>query len=78
MLDSDKQLIAKAFKIHGNENKECIIFVTINAYGMGIDNQDIRLVVQWDLPMSFDSIIQRMGQTGKKSQQTCCVSWTPK
>lgn len=45
MSDWDKKLIAKAFKTPGNENTECIILVATDAYGMGIDNPDIRLVI---------------------------------
>lgn len=57
MSDWDKSLIAKVFKTCAEENPECIIFVATDAYGMGINNPDIKLVIQWDLPMSFDSII---------------------
>lgn len=57
MSDWDKGFIAQAFRVKGDENTECTILVATNAYGMGIDNPDIRLVVQWDLPMSFDSMI---------------------
>lgn len=41
MSEWDKSLIAKAFKISREENSECIIFVAINAYGIGIGNPDI-------------------------------------
>lgn len=78
MSDWDKELIAKAFKTPGNENTECIILVATDAYGMGIDNPDIRLVIQWDLPLSFDSMIQRMGRAGRKGQQSWFVLLTPK
>lgn len=44
--DWDKELIAKAFNIPGNENTECMILVATDAYGMGIDNPDIQLVIQ--------------------------------
>lgn len=57
MSDWDKELIAKAFKINGSENTKCTILVATDTYGMNIDNLDIRLVIQWDLPISFDSMI---------------------
>lgn len=44
---------------------------------MGIDNPDIKLVVQWDLPMSFDSMIQRMGRASRKGNQAAFVLFTP-
>lgn len=69
MSDWDKELTAKAFKISGAENTKCIILVATNAYGMGIDNPDIRLVIQWDLLISFDSMIQRMGLPEEKTSK---------
>ena len=78
MLDWDKEFIAKAFKTPGNENTECIILVATDAYRMGIDNPDIRLVIQWDLPLSFNSMIQRIGRAGRKGQQAWFVLLTPK
>lgn len=78
MSDWDKELIAKAFQINGSENSECIILVATDAYGMGIDNPDIRLVIQWDLPISFDSMIQRMGRAERKGQQAWFILLTPK
>lgn len=78
MPDWDKSLISNAFKVIGKENTECTILVTTDAYGMGIDNPDIRLVIQWDLPISFDSMIQRIGRAGRKGQQSTFVLLTPK
>lgn len=79
MSDWDKTIIASAFKIVNEENTKCIILVATDAYGMGIDNPDIRLVIQWDLPLSFDSMIQRMGRAGRKENcQASFVLFTPK
>lgn len=55
---------------------ECTILVATDAYGMGIDNPDIRLVVQWDLPLSLDAMIQRMGRAGQKRKQATFVLFT--
>lgn len=46
MSDWDKELIAKAFKISDNKNTECMIFIATNVYRIGIDNLDIKLVIQ--------------------------------
>lgn len=58
MSEWDKNLIAQAFSVPGEENIECTILVATDAYGMGINNPDVRLVIQWDIPLSFDSMIQ--------------------
>ena len=78
MPEFDKDLTAKAFQVPGEENIECIILVAPDAYGMGINNPDIRLVVQWDLPINFDSMIQRMGRAGRRGGQATFILFTPK
>lgn len=45
---------------------------------MSIDNPDIKLVIQWDLPISFDAMIQRMDRAGRKGGQAVFVLFTPK
>ena len=67
MSDRDKDLILKAFCIPGEDNTNCTILVVTDAYGMGIDNPDIGLVVWWNLLISFDLMIQRIGRAGRKS-----------
>ena len=78
MSDWDKDLTAKAFCIPGDENLECTILVATDAYGMGIDNPVIKLVIQWDIPFSFDTMIQRMGQADRKGALSTFVFFTPK
>lgn len=78
MSDWDKAIIAKAFKVNGEKNTKCTILVATDAYGMGIDNPDIKLVIHWDLSLSFDSMIQRMGRAGRKGGQAAFVLLTPK
>lgn len=45
MSDWNKELIAKTFKINKSKNIEYTIFIATNAYGIGIDNLDIQLVI---------------------------------
>lgn len=46
MSDWDKSLIAKVFCIPGDENLECTIAIATDAYRMGIDNPDIKFIIQ--------------------------------
>lgn len=79
MPDLDKAINAEAFKLDGKINTECTILVATDAHGMGIDNPDIKLVIQWDLPISFDSMIQQMGSAGRQTgQQALFILMTPK
>lgn len=71
-------MTAVAFATLAEENIECVIIVATDAYGMGINNPDVKLVIQWDIPMTFDSMIQRMGRAGRKGGQSTFVLFTPK
>lgn len=42
----DKSLIANAFVVPGDKNMECTIFIVTDIYNMGIDNPDVKLVLQ--------------------------------
>lgn len=76
--DWDKALTADAFGMPRDENTECTIIVATDAYGMGVDNPDVKLVIQWDIPLLFDSMIQRMGRAGRKGGALTFVFFTPK
>lgn len=76
--DWDKGLIAKAFCTPGDKNTECTILVATDTYSMAIDNPDVKLVIQWGLPLSFDSMMQRMRRAGRDGGQSTFVLLTPK
>lgn len=78
MSEWDKNLIAQAFSVPGEENTDCTILVATDAYGMSINYPDVRLVIQWDIPLSFDLMIQRIGRAGKKGGASVFILFTPK
>lgn len=78
MSEWGKDLTATVFRTPSDQNQECVILVATDAYGMGIDNLDIKLVAQWDLPISFDTMIQRMGRASRKGGQSTFICFSPK
>lgn len=45
MSELNKTIVAEVFPIDGNINSDCIILIATDAYSMGINNSDIKLVI---------------------------------
>ncbi|MBK5571391.1 RecQ family ATP-dependent DNA helicase [Ensifer sp. SSB1] len=70
----ERQELLKRFQ--GESRPVVNHIICTNAFGMGLDVPDVRLVIHWQQPASVEDYLQEFGRAGRDGRQAVAVTFT--